>query len=69
MSAASVMLVMTAHVAREQPLHELIQCGLVRRFEHEVKVIRHHVETEYFYSDDVSSLQPGEIKGFVVLRL
>jgi hypothetical protein len=31
------------------PLHELTQSGLVRSFEHEVKVIRHQAETEYFY--------------------
>jgi hypothetical protein len=43
------MLVITAPVAGQLPLHELTQCGLVRRFEHEVKVIRHQAETEYFY--------------------
>jgi len=35
------MLVITAHVAREPPLHEVTEPSLVRSFEHEVKVIRH----------------------------
>jgi hypothetical protein len=33
-------------VAGQQPLHELTQCGLVRRFENEMKVIRHQAKTE-----------------------
>jgi len=46
MSAASIMFVITAHVACQQPLHELTQCGLVSRFDNEVKVIWHQAETE-----------------------
>jgi len=49
MAAASIMFVIAAHVAREQPLHELTQRSLVRRLENEMKVIRHQAETEYFH--------------------
>jgi hypothetical protein len=49
MPAAAIMFVISPHVAREQPLHELAQGGLVRRFEHQVKMIRHQAESEYFY--------------------
>ena len=43
------MFVITAHVAGEQPLHELTQCGLVRRFDNEVKVIGHQAETKHLH--------------------
>jgi len=34
---------------REQPLHELTQRSLVRRFENEMKVIRHQAETKHLH--------------------
>jgi hypothetical protein len=46
MSAAAIMFVISAHVAGQQPLHELTQCGLVRRFENEMKLMRHQAKTE-----------------------
>jgi len=35
-------------MTRQQPLHELTQCGLVIRFDNKVKVIRHQAETKKF---------------------
>jgi hypothetical protein len=40
------MFVISAHVAGQQPLHELAQGGLVRRFENEMKVIRHQAKSK-----------------------
>jgi hypothetical protein len=40
------MFVISAHVAGQQPLHELAQCRLVRRFENEMKVIRHQAKSK-----------------------
>ena len=45
-SAGSIMFVITAHVTRQQPLHELTQRGFVSRFDNEVKVIGHQAETK-----------------------
>jgi hypothetical protein len=45
-SAAAIMFVISAHVAGQQPLHELTQCGLMRRFDNEMKVIGHQAKTE-----------------------
>ena len=45
-SAAAIMFVISAHVAGQQPLHELAQGGLVRRFENEMKVIRHQAKSK-----------------------
>ena len=50
MAAGSVMFVITAHVACQQPLHELTQCGLVSRFDNEMKVIGHQTETKQLNS-------------------
>jgi hypothetical protein len=46
---AAIMLVITTHMARQQPLHELTQRSLVRRFENEMKVIRHQAEAKHLY--------------------
>jgi hypothetical protein len=45
-SAAAIVFVISAHVAGQHPLHELTQGGLMRRFENEMKVIRHKAKSE-----------------------
>ena len=68
MPAASIMFVISANVAREQPLHELAQRGLVRRFKNEVKMIRHQAESEYFYPMTFLRFSQERKESFVVLR-
>jgi hypothetical protein len=40
------MFVISAHMACQQPLHELTQRGLVSRFDDKVKVIGHQAKAE-----------------------
>ena len=47
MAAGPVMFVRAAHVACQQPLRELTQCGLVSRFDNEMKAIGHQTETKH----------------------
>ena len=69
MSAAAIMLVITTHMARQQPLHELTQRSLVRRFENEVKVIGHQAETKQLNSLSFLRVSQERKKRFVVLSL
>jgi hypothetical protein len=46
MTAAAVMLMIPAHMARQQPLHELAQRRWVSRFDNEMKVVGHQAKSE-----------------------
>ena len=67
MPAAPIMLVIASHVTGQKPLHELAQRLMMRRFNHEVKVVRHQGEGKEL--NWVSCLRQSEDgkKGLVVL--
>lgn len=65
--AAAIVFVISAHVAGQQPLHELTQCGWVRRFENEMKVIRHQGKTEQLNPIPLLRFRKQKQKRFVVL--
>jgi hypothetical protein len=69
MSAAAVMLVVTSYMARQQPLHKVTQGGLMRRFKHQMKMIRHQAKSENFNGMTNLRFPQKREEGIVVLRL
>jgi len=67
MTAASVMLVVAAHVTCQQPLHEVTQCGRVFGFYNEMKVIRHQTKGKELNPMSFLRFNQERKKSFVVL--